>query len=117
MSIQPPSIDRINVAPAIFFGLSSSEAAWVISVAFGVCVPLAIVAVVLELIGLVLAVILGFAVPCCAIYFTAQKMTAVKRGKPDMYYLHLFRAWLAKRHLRASRFITFDGHWDLGRSF
>lgn len=115
--MSPPSIERINVEPAILYGLSATEAQWVIALAFGFGIPLAVIGVVLGVFGLVIAVVVGFAVPCVVIYAVAQKMTAVKRGKPDMYYLHLLRAWFAKKHFRASRFITFDGHWDLGRSF
>jgi conjugative transfer region protein (TIGR03750 family) len=110
-----PCVDRVNVEPAILLGLSSSEAVWTIAAAFSVWVPIGI------LMGLVtrsmaIGVLIASVTPLLTVYVAALKMAAVKRDRPDLYYLHLFRQRLARIGLRHSRFINHAGPWDLGRS-
>lgn len=110
---EAPCIDRINVEPAILFGLSSSESLWVIAGAMLLCLPLAAMVMAFSMVG---AVVAGFGLPMLIVYLSARHMAGVKRNRPDMYYLHLMRAWLARMHMRRTRFITTDGDWDLGRT-
>lgn len=42
-------------------------------------------------------------------------LAKVKRNKPDYYYQHRFKLWLAKNGLQKSRFIDHDGFWETGR--
>jgi conjugative transfer region protein (TIGR03750 family) len=112
---EAPCVDRVNVEPAILLGLSSSEAVWTIVAAFSVWVPIGI------LMGLVtrsmaIGVLFASVTPLATVYVAALKMAAVKRDRPDLYYLHLFRQRLARLGLRRSRFVTHAGLWELGRS-
>lgn len=114
--LEAPCIDRVNVEPAILLGLSSSEAVWTIAAAFALWVPVGIVVGLLTR-TMAIGVLVATLMPLATVYLAALKMAAVKRDRPDLYYLHLFRQSLARRGLRRSRFITHTGGWDLGRSF
>lgn len=112
---EAPCVDRVNVEPAILLGLSSSEAIWTIAVAFSIW------GVIGVLVGIVfrsmaIGVMCATVTPMLSVYIAAQRMAAVKRDRPDLYYLHLIRQFLARRNLRRSRFVTHRGVWDLGRS-
>lgn len=111
-----PQIDRINVEPAILLGLSSSEALWTIGVAFAIWVPIA--GVIAGFKGsFPLFVLLATALPLATVWVMAKKMAAVKRNRPDLYYIHALRIWAAKKGFRRSRYLTHTGSWDVGRSF
>ncbi len=114
--LEAPCIDRVNVEPAILLGLSSSEAVWTIAAAFAIWVPVGL-AVGLATRIMAIGVLVATLMPLATVYLAALKMAAVKRDRPDLYYLHLFRQSLARRGLRRSRFIVHSGGWDLGRSF
>ena len=116
MPLEAPCIDRVNVEPAILLGLSSSEAVWTIAAAFVLWVPVGIVVGLATRI-MAVGVLVATLMPLATVYLAALKMAAVKRDRPDLYYLHLFRQLLARRGLRRSRFIVHIGGWDLGRSF
>ena len=110
-----PCVDRVNVQPAILLGLSSSEAVWAIVGAFSVWVPIGVI------IGLIthsmaIGVLFATVAPMLTVFVAAKKMASVKRDRPDLYYLHLFRQRLARTGLRRSRFVIHVGGWDLGRS-
>lgn len=111
-----PEIDRVNVEPAILLGLSSSEALWTIGVAFAIWIPIAGVIAGLKS-SFPLFILLATSLPLLTVYFLAKKMAAVKRNRPDLYYVHAMRKWAAKKGIRRSRYITHVGEWDVGRSF
>jgi conjugative transfer region protein (TIGR03750 family) len=108
-------VDRVNVEPAILLGLSSTEAVWTIVAAFSVWVPIGVVIGLLTR-SMAIGVLFSSVTPLITVYIAAQKMAAVKRDRPDLYYLHLFRQTLARTGLRRSRFVIHFGGWDLGRS-
>jgi conjugative transfer region protein (TIGR03750 family) len=112
---EAPCVDRVNVEPAILLGLSSSEAVWTIAAAFAVWVPVGVLAG-LAARSMAIGVLFATVTPLVTVYVAAMKMAAVKRDRPDLYYLHLFRQRLARHGLRRSRFVTHAGGWDLGRS-
>lgn len=110
-----PCIDRVNVEPSILLGLSSSEAVWTIAAAFALWVPIgALMGFLLR--SMAIGVLFASVMPLLTVYVAALKMAAVKRDRPDLYYLHLFRQRLARLGLRRSRFVAHTGPWELGRS-
>lgn len=110
-----PEVDRVNVEPAILLGLSSTEALWSIGIAFAMWIPVAgIVASMTG--GVPLFVLLATALPLATVWLMAKKMAAVKRNRPDLYYVHAFRKWAARKGLRRSMCISHSGEWDVGRS-
>jgi conjugative transfer region protein (TIGR03750 family) len=113
--LEAPCVDRVNVEPAILLGLSSSEAVWTIGVAFLIWAPVGLIAGLLAH-SMAVGVLIATVTPLITVYVSAQKMAAVKRDRPDLYYLHLFRQTLARRGLRRSRFVIHAGGWDLGRA-
>jgi len=113
--LDAPCVDRVNVEPAILLGLSSTEAVWTIVAAFSVWVPIGLLIGLLTR-SMAIGVLFSSVTPLITVYIAAQKMAAVKRDRPDLYYLHLFRQTLARTGLRRSRFVIHFGGWDLGRS-
>ena len=113
--LDAPCVDRVNVEPAILLGLSSTEAVWTIVAAFSVWVPIGVLIGLLTR-SMAIGVLFSSVTPLITVYIAAQKMAAVKRDRPDLYYLHLFRQTLARTGLRRSRFVIHFGGWDLGRS-
>ena len=113
--LDAPCVDRVNVEPAILLGLSSTEAVWTIVAAFSVWVPIGVLIGLLTR-SMAIGVLFSSVTPLATVYIAAQKMAAVKRDRPDLYYLHLFRQTLARTGLRRSRFVIHFGGWDLGRS-
>lgn len=111
-----PEIDRVNVEPAILLGLSSSEALWTISVAFAIWIPIAGVISAMSS-SFPLFILLATSLPLVTVWIMAKKMAAVKRNRPDLYYVHAMRKWAAMKGIRRSRYLTHVGEWDVGRSF
>jgi conjugative transfer region protein (TIGR03750 family) len=113
--VDAPCVDRINVEPSILLGLSSSEAFWTIVIAFAIWVPIgALVGLVAR--SMAIGVLVATVTPMASVYIAAKKMASVKRDRPDLFYLHLFRQSLARTGVRRSRFVIHFGGWDLGRS-
>ena len=113
--LDAPCVDRVNVEPAILLGLSSTEAVWTIVAAFSDWVPIGVLIGLLTR-SMAIGVLFSSVTPLATVYIAAQKMAVVKRDRPDLYYLHLFRQTLARTGLRRSRFVIHFGGWDLGRS-
>jgi conjugative transfer region protein (TIGR03750 family) len=113
--LDAPCVDRVNVEPAILLGLSSSEAVWTIGVAFLILAPVGLLAGLLAH-SMAIGVLIATVTPLLTVYFAAQKMAAVKRDRPDLYYLHLFSQFRARHGFRRSPFVIHAGGWDLGRS-
>ena len=108
-----PLTDRTNREPAILRGLTSSEAhtAIIVVMPFWVVVAL-IVAVTTKMWAL--GVLIASLAPMLTIWGGAGWLAKKKRNKPDYYYLHSYRLWLAKNGFR-NPFISHKGMWDLGR--
>lgn len=114
--VEAPCVDRVNVQPAILLGLSSNEAMMTIGLSFALWSPVSILVGGMLMRSMPITVaILSFG-PLATTYFAAKKMAAVKRDRPDQYYLHLLRQYLARKGVRRSRFLGHEGVWDLGRS-
>lgn len=111
---EAPSVDRVNVEPAILLGLSSSEASWTIAAAFALWGPIGILVGFLVH-SMAVGVVIATALPLLTVYIAAKKMASIKRDRPDLYYLHLIRHALARSGLRRTRFISHRGCWDVGR--
>ena len=50
------------------------------------------------------------------VWLAAGQMQALKRDRPDHFYIHLVHRWCARYGVARARFITHAGRWDLGRS-
>lgn len=61
-----------------------------------------------------LGVLIASLAPMLTVWVVAGWLAKVKRNKPDYYYQHRFKLWLAKNGLKKSRFIDHDGFWETG---
>lgn len=115
LSDEAPLTDRINAEPSILRGLSLSEAWLAIGVSFGVWIPVSL------LIGLLMqhlpaAVIFMGAGPIFTVWALSGWLAQTKRNRPDYFYQHKFKRWMAAKGWWPSRFVHTNGAWDIGRS-
>ena len=107
--------DRLNAAPAIFKGCSSSELGVIVGVAALVWLPVSLI-----LAWLAGAVTMGFGIAGVGIVATVLLMASLfqrlKRNRPDGYYQQQIVLWLDDRGLKRSPFVRRSGAWDIGRS-
>ncbi|MBX3707120.1 MAG: TIGR03750 family conjugal transfer protein [Pseudomonadales bacterium] len=107
--------DRLNAAPAIFKGCSSSELGVIVGVAALVWLPVSLI-----LAWLAGAVTMGFGIAGVGIVATVLLMASLfqrlKRNRPDGYYQQQIVLWLDDRGLKRSPFVRRTGAWDIGRS-
>lgn len=106
--------ERLNAAPAIFRGCSSSELGVIVLVAIAVWLPLS-----LGLAAWLGAVTMGFGLAGIGIVGTvvgvATLFQGLKRNRPDGYYQQRAVLWLHRNGIRRSPLIQRSGVWDLGR--
>jgi conjugative transfer region protein (TIGR03750 family) len=107
--------DRLNAAPAIFKGCSSSELGVIVGVAALVWLPVSLI-----LAWLAGAVTMGFGIAGVGIVATVLLMASLfqrlKRNRPDGYYQQQIVLWLDDQGLKRSPFVRRTGAWDIGRS-
>jgi conjugative transfer region protein (TIGR03750 family) len=108
-----PLTDRANREPAILRGLTSSEAQLAIFIVWPAWVLVAALVAFLTRIW-ALGVLIGSLAPMLTIWIAAGRLAKIKRNKPDYYYMHRFRLWLAKNGFH-NPFIAHKGSWELGR--
>ena len=109
-----PLTDRANREPAILRGLTSSEAQLAIFIVMPIYTVVGLVVVFVTKIW-ALGVLIASLAPMLTVWVVAGWLAKVKRNKPDYYYQHRFKLWLAKNGLKKSRFIDHDGFWETGR--
>ncbi len=106
--------ERLNAAPAIFRGCSSTELGVIVLAAIGVWLPMS-----LGLAASLGAVTMGFGMAGIGIVGTvvgvASLFQRLKRNRPDGYYQQRMVLWLHRYRIRRSPLIQRDGIWDLGR--
>ena len=110
-----PLVDRVNNEPPILKGLSSTESLWAIGLAFAVWVPLGTLAGLLAA-SVAVGVLVTGGGALATVWLAAGQMQALKRDRPDHYYIHLVHRWCARYGLSRERFVTHRGRWDMGRS-
>jgi conjugative transfer region protein (TIGR03750 family) len=106
---------RLNGAPIVFRGLTSTELGALAGLAVAVWLPLSLVicaALGFFMMGFGLAGLLALGTVWCASYW----IEALKRGKPEGYHLLRFRLLLDDWKVRPSGFIRYSGPWDIRRS-
>lgn len=109
-----PLTDRANREPDILRGLTSSEATLAILIVAPIWLLIGVlVAVITEIWAL--GVLLASLAPMITIWIAAGWLAKVKRNKPDDYYTHSFRYWLAANGFR-NPFISHKGYWENGRN-
>ena len=110
-----PLVDRVNSEPPILKGLSSTESLWAIGLAFALWVPLGTLAGIVAT-SLAIGVLVTGCGALATVWLAAGQMQALKRDRPDHFYIHLVHRWCARYGVARARFITHAGRWDLGRS-
>ncbi|MCL6483939.1 MULTISPECIES: TIGR03750 family conjugal transfer protein [Janthinobacterium] len=109
-----PLTDRANREPVILRGLTSSEAQMAIFIVMPIYAVIGLVVAFVTSIW-ALGVLIASLAPMLTVWVVAGWLAKVKRNKPDYYYQHRFKLWLAKNGLQKSRFIDHDGFWETGR--
>ncbi|MBC7501845.1 MAG: TIGR03750 family conjugal transfer protein [Herminiimonas sp.] len=110
-----PLTDRINAEPAILRGLSSTESLLAIGLSFAFWIPVSLTFSVL--VGhLMVAVAVMGAGPIMTVWLMSGWFQKVKRDRPDYYYQHLIKKWMADKGPMKARFVSQSGLWELGRS-
>lgn len=112
--VHAPLTDRANREPAILRGLTSSEAQMAIFIVMPIYAVIGLAVAFATKIW-ALGVLIASLAPMLTVWTAAGWMAKVKRNKPDYYYQHRFKLWLAENGLIKSRFIDHDGFWEIGR--
>ncbi|WP_180277137.1 TIGR03750 family conjugal transfer protein [Janthinobacterium sp. BJB446] len=112
--VHAPLTDRANREPAILRGFTSSEAQMAIFIVMPIYAVIGLV-IALATKMWALGVLVASLAPMLTVWTVAGWIAKVKRNKPDYYYQHHFKRWLAKNGLVKSRFIDHDGFWEIGR--
>ena len=109
-----PVATRVNHQPASLLGITSSELGFLMMVA-------AIVGVVIVIGGCFgglsfFSPLLGLLIGAGLVVFGAGRLRAVKRNRPDRYYMHRMWYFLAK-HVPgvAGEIVMRSGPWSTGR--
>lgn len=104
--------DRVNIEPPILRGCSSSELVQLAAFLTAVGLPASIlIAVALGKPMFFLGLVMLFDV--AGIWMGAGWFQRVKRGRPDHYYVHRARRWLARVGLVRTAIQTRSGAWDI----
>jgi conjugative transfer region protein (TIGR03750 family) len=104
--------DRVNIEPPILRGCSSSELVQLAAFLTAVGLPLSIlIAVALGKPMFFLGLVMLFDV--AGIWMGAGWFQRVKRGRPDHFYVHRARLWLARQGLLRTAIQTRSGAWDI----
>lgn len=111
--VHAPLTDRANREPVILRGLTSSEAQAVIFIVMPIYTVIGLVVAFATKMW-ALGVLIASLAPMLTVWTVAGWIAKVKRNKPDYYYQHRFKLWLAEKGLIKSRFIDHDGFWETG---
>jgi len=106
--------DRLNTEPLMLFGCTSSEFSTLVIASAVVWIPLAFV-----IAGSIGAWSMGFGIVgigmLATVYVAALVLRALKRNRPDGFYVQWIVIRLHESGLRKSRYIRRTGYWDIGR--
>jgi conjugative transfer region protein (TIGR03750 family) len=104
--------DRVNIEPPILRGCSSSELIQLAAFLTAVGLPSSVlIAVAIGKPMFFLGLVMFFDV--AGIWMGAGWFQRVKRGRPDHFYVHRARLWLARRGLLRTAIQTRCGAWDI----
>jgi conjugative transfer region protein (TIGR03750 family) len=115
MNEQAPLVDRVNVEPPIINGMSQSEALFTGGVSLFVFFLLGLMLAMFTKVWWVLLVFSAIG-PVASVWLLSGYLAALKRNRPDGYYLHWIRLRMLKLGVKCP-FIRHDGFWQIGRGF
>ncbi|THT98404.1 TIGR03750 family conjugal transfer protein [Lampropedia puyangensis] len=115
MQDRAPLTDLINAEPAIFQGMTVTEAKVIGAVSMVLFLTLG--TVLFAMTGFwQFIVVCGIFGPLVLMWFASAQLAMVKRGRPDGYYSQAIHLWLTEKGLGRSHFIRHNGYWALGRT-
>lgn len=115
MQNNAPLTDLINTEPAIFQGMTVTEAKVIGAVALVLFLGLG--AALYAVLGYwQLIIVCGLFGPLLLLWIASAQLAVIKRGRPDGYYTQAIHLWLVKRGWASPHFIRHEGYWDLGRT-